>query len=78
LKRITPAEAGASVVRGIEERAPRTFAPKWWRYVSAVRGLLNPLFDKRADRDPRVHEAILDAEARSAEGTPSETSATAG
>ncbi len=78
LKRITPAEAGAAVVRGIEERAPRTFAPKWWRYVSAVRGLLNPLFDKRADRDPRVREAILDAEARSAEGTTSETSATAG
>jgi NAD(P)-dependent dehydrogenase (short-subunit alcohol dehydrogenase family) len=78
LKRITPAEAGASVVRGIEERAPRTFAPKWWRYVSAVRGLLNPLFDKRADRDPRVREAILDAESRSAEGTASETSAAAG
>ena len=78
LKRITPAAAGASVVRGIEERAPRTFAPKWWRYVSAVRGLLNPLFDKRADRDPRVREAILDAEARSAEDTASETSATAG
>lgn len=66
LKRITPAEAGAAVVRGIEERAPRTFAPKWWRYVSAVRGLLNPLFDKRADRDPRVREAILDAERRGA------------
>jgi len=78
LKRITPAEAGAAVVRGIEERAPRTFAPKWWRYVSAVRGLLNPLFDKRADRDPRVREAILDAEARSAASTASETSVTTG
>jgi len=78
LKRITPAEAGASVVKGIEERAPRTFAPRWWRYVSAVRGLINPLFDKRADRDPRVREAILDAEARSAESAASETSAPAG
>jgi NAD(P)-dependent dehydrogenase (short-subunit alcohol dehydrogenase family) len=65
MKRITPAEAGASVVRGIEERAPRTFAPKWWRYISAVRGLINPLFDKRADNDPRVREAILEAEALS-------------
>ena len=51
LKRITPAEAGAAVVRGIEERAPRIFAPKWWRYVSALRGLLNPLLDRRAERD---------------------------
>ena len=47
MKRITPAEAGAAVVRGIEERAPRIFAPKWWRYVSALRGLINPLLDRR-------------------------------
>jgi NAD(P)-dependent dehydrogenase (short-subunit alcohol dehydrogenase family) len=62
LKRITPAEAGASVVRGIEERAPRTFAPKYWRFISALRGLINPLFDKRADSDRRVREAVLGAE----------------
>jgi len=69
MKRITPAEAGASVVRGIEERSPRTFAPKWWRYISAMRGLLNPLFDKRADSDPRVRDAILEAEALSQAST---------
>ncbi len=63
MKRITPAEAGASVVRGIEERAPRTFAPRWWRYVSAVRGLINPLLDKRAERNPHFLEAIREAEA---------------
>jgi NAD(P)-dependent dehydrogenase (short-subunit alcohol dehydrogenase family) len=67
LKRITPTEAGATVVRGIEARAPRTFAPKYWRYISALRGLINPLFDKRADSDPRVRKAILGAEALSAE-----------
>jgi len=66
LKRITPAAAGASVVRGIEARAPRTFAPKWWRYISALRGLINPLFDKRADSDPRIREAIRVAEGESA------------
>ncbi len=65
MKRITPAEAGAVVVRGIEERAPRTFAPKYWRYISALRGLLNPLLDRRADSDPRIREAILEAEALS-------------
>ena len=51
MKRIPPDEAGAAVVRGIEERAPRIFAPKWWRYVSALRGLLNPLLDRRLERD---------------------------
>ncbi len=46
-KRIGPDEAAAAVVRGIEERAPRIFAPRWWRYVSALRGILNPLLDRR-------------------------------
>jgi NAD(P)-dependent dehydrogenase (short-subunit alcohol dehydrogenase family) len=64
MKRIAPAEAGAAVVEGIEERAPRIFAPKWWRYLSALRGLLNPLLDRRTERDPRVAAAIREAEAR--------------
>jgi NAD(P)-dependent dehydrogenase (short-subunit alcohol dehydrogenase family) len=65
MKRITPEQAGAAVVRGIEDRAPRIFAPSWWRYLSALRGLLNPLLDRRSERDPRIVAAIRDAEARS-------------
>jgi NAD(P)-dependent dehydrogenase (short-subunit alcohol dehydrogenase family) len=65
LKRIRPEQAGAAVVKGIEERAPRIFAPKWWRYLSALRGLLNPLLDRRSESDPRIAAAIRDAEARS-------------
>jgi len=49
-------------VRGIEERAPRIFAPKWWRYVSAFRGLINPLLERRVERDPRMAAAIRKAE----------------
>jgi NAD(P)-dependent dehydrogenase (short-subunit alcohol dehydrogenase family) len=64
MKRITPPEAGAAVVRGIEERAPRIFAPRWWRYASALRGLLNPLLDRRTERDPRVAQAIRESEER--------------
>lgn len=63
LKRIQPSEAGAAVVRGIEERAPRIFAPKWWRYVSALRGIVNPLLDRRFDSDPRMIETIRAIEA---------------
>ena len=66
LKRITPAEAGAGLVRGIEERAPRVFVPKWWRYVSALRGLVNPLLDRRMETDAKTRALIpdLDAEER--------------
>jgi NAD(P)-dependent dehydrogenase (short-subunit alcohol dehydrogenase family) len=64
LRRITPAQAGAAVVEGIESRAPRIFAPRWWRYVSAFRGLLNPILDRRVERDRTTAEAIRDVEAR--------------
>jgi NAD(P)-dependent dehydrogenase (short-subunit alcohol dehydrogenase family) len=66
-KRIPPDEAAAATVRGIEERAPRTFAPKWWRYVSALRGILNPLLDRRFDRDPKMIETIRAVEAEADE-----------
>jgi NAD(P)-dependent dehydrogenase (short-subunit alcohol dehydrogenase family) len=61
-KRIGPDEAGAAVVRGIEERAPRIFAPKWWRYVSALRGILNPLLDRRFERDAAMTATIREVE----------------
>jgi NAD(P)-dependent dehydrogenase (short-subunit alcohol dehydrogenase family) len=60
LKRISPAEAAAGLVRGIEERAPRVFVPKWWRYVSAFRGLINPLLDKRMERDAKTAALVRD------------------
>jgi NAD(P)-dependent dehydrogenase (short-subunit alcohol dehydrogenase family) len=66
-KRIQPDEAGAAVVRGIEERAPRTFAPKWWRYVSALRGILNPLLDRRFERDATMTATIREIEAEADE-----------
>jgi NAD(P)-dependent dehydrogenase (short-subunit alcohol dehydrogenase family) len=62
LKRTTPAAAGAAIVTGIEERAPRIFAPKWLRYVSAFRGLINPLLERRVERDSRMAAAIREAE----------------
>ena len=65
LKRITPAEAAAGLVAGIEERAPRVFVPKWWRYVSALRGIVNPLLDKRMERDEKTRALIRDLDAKS-------------
>jgi NAD(P)-dependent dehydrogenase (short-subunit alcohol dehydrogenase family) len=63
LKRIGPDVAAAALVRGVERRAPRIFAPTWWRYVAAWRGLINPLTDWRAERDERVGAAIREADA---------------
>jgi NAD(P)-dependent dehydrogenase (short-subunit alcohol dehydrogenase family) len=73
MKRITPEQAGAAVVKGIEERAPRIFAPKWWRYLSALRGLLNPLLDRRSERDPRIVAAIREADSRDTSDAPTST-----
>ncbi len=63
LRRISPEAAGATIVRALEERAPRAFAPKWWRYMSAFRGLLNPILDRRVERDAKVAASIREAEA---------------
>ena len=63
LKRIQPDEAAAALIRGIEERAPRTFAPKWWRIPSYLRGILNPILDRRFDRDPKMLQTIREVEA---------------
>jgi NAD(P)-dependent dehydrogenase (short-subunit alcohol dehydrogenase family) len=65
MKRITPAEAAAGVVRGVEERAPRIFVPKWWRYASALRGLINPLLDRRLESDEKTRALIRDLDAKS-------------
>jgi NAD(P)-dependent dehydrogenase (short-subunit alcohol dehydrogenase family) len=66
-KRIGPDVAGAAVVRGIEERAPRIFAPKWWRYVSALRGIIDPLLDHRFERDAAMIATIREIEAEADE-----------
>jgi NAD(P)-dependent dehydrogenase (short-subunit alcohol dehydrogenase family) len=64
LKRVTPDEAAAGFVRGIEERAPRVFVPKWWRYVSAFRGLINPLLDRRMERDEAATALLRELDER--------------
>jgi NAD(P)-dependent dehydrogenase (short-subunit alcohol dehydrogenase family) len=66
-RRIEPSEAAAAVVRGIEDRAPRIFAPRWWRYVSALRGLLNPVLDRAMERDSHTTEIIREIEAEADE-----------
>lgn len=66
-RRIPPDEAAAAVVRGIEQRAPRIFAPKWWRYVSALRGIFNPLLDRRLEREAAMIATVRAVESEAGE-----------
>jgi len=78
LKRIKPDEAAAALIRGIEERAPRTFAPRWWAIPSYLRGILNPLLDRRFDRDAQMRETIRAVEADADEAGAAAVSAASG
>jgi NAD(P)-dependent dehydrogenase (short-subunit alcohol dehydrogenase family) len=63
LKRIQPDEAAAALIRGIEKRAPRTFAPRWWAIPAYLRGILNPLIDRRFERRRKMVETVRAVEA---------------
>jgi hypothetical protein len=45
-RRLTPAQAAAALVEGIERRAPRVIAPGWWKVPYFLRGVFGPLMDK--------------------------------
>jgi NAD(P)-dependent dehydrogenase (short-subunit alcohol dehydrogenase family) len=64
-KRLPVGRAGAAIVRGIERRAKRVYAPRWVPALLVSRGLVGPL-DDLAARDPRFAKALRTAE--SAEG----------
>lgn len=63
LRRLPPSAAGEAIVKGIERRAPRIIAPKWWAVLSVLRGIVNPLIDARMERDPKLQEIIRAADA---------------
>jgi NAD(P)-dependent dehydrogenase (short-subunit alcohol dehydrogenase family) len=65
LRRISPGVAAEALVDGVERRAPRIYAPRVWRYISALRGLINPLADRHLERDAEIAATIREAEARS-------------
>jgi NAD(P)-dependent dehydrogenase (short-subunit alcohol dehydrogenase family) len=65
LRRLKPAQAGEAIVRGVERRAPRIVAPRWWSAWMALRGVANPLFDARFERDRRLQDIVRRADAAS-------------
>jgi NAD(P)-dependent dehydrogenase (short-subunit alcohol dehydrogenase family) len=69
-KRLTPAQAGEAVARGIERRAPRIIAPRRWAAFSALRGILNPLLDSWMLRDENTQALVRGLDARGDEEQP--------
>jgi NAD(P)-dependent dehydrogenase (short-subunit alcohol dehydrogenase family) len=61
-RRLPPSAAGQAIADGIARRAPRIIAPKWWGIWSTLRGVLNPLFDARAERDAMTREIVAAVE----------------
>jgi NAD(P)-dependent dehydrogenase (short-subunit alcohol dehydrogenase family) len=74
-KRLTPAQAGEAVARGIEERKPRIIVPRRWAVWSALRGIVNPLFDAKMVRDARTQTLLADFDRRAGEEQPTTVSA---
>jgi NAD(P)-dependent dehydrogenase (short-subunit alcohol dehydrogenase family) len=64
LKRITPAQAAAGIVDGLETRAARVIRPNLWRPISSLRGLLGPTLDTRFTRDRRILDVLARLDAR--------------
>jgi NAD(P)-dependent dehydrogenase (short-subunit alcohol dehydrogenase family) len=63
-KRLTPAQAGETVARGIEKRAARIITPKRWAVFSALRGILNPLVDNYMVKNAEVQAIVTELDSR--------------
>jgi NAD(P)-dependent dehydrogenase (short-subunit alcohol dehydrogenase family) len=69
-KRLSPAQAGEAVARGMEKRAPRITAPRRWAAFSALRGIVNPLLDAYMVRDEKTQAIVRALDARGDEEQP--------
>jgi len=69
-KRLSLAQAGEAVARGIERRSPRIIAPRRWAAFSALRGILNPLIDGYMVKDAEVQAIVRALDSRGDEPQP--------
>ena len=69
-KRLPPAAAGEAIAHGIERRQARIVRPRRWAALSVLRGIVNPLLDRRMEGDPRTQVIVKDLDARAGEDQP--------
>jgi NAD(P)-dependent dehydrogenase (short-subunit alcohol dehydrogenase family) len=60
--RLAPSAAGEAIVVGIERRSARVIAPKRWSVLSILRGVLNPVLDRRTERNATIQAVVRDAD----------------
>jgi NAD(P)-dependent dehydrogenase (short-subunit alcohol dehydrogenase family) len=65
-RRIGPDDAGAAIVRGVEKRAPRVIAPRWWAAAQVLRGAAGPLLDRGMQRNEELTSLLREVDARAA------------
>jgi NAD(P)-dependent dehydrogenase (short-subunit alcohol dehydrogenase family) len=53
-KTITPDQAGEVLARAVQRRAASVMAPRRWRLLSVLRGIVNPVVDRRFGADQRL------------------------
>jgi NAD(P)-dependent dehydrogenase (short-subunit alcohol dehydrogenase family) len=61
-KTITPDHAGEVLARAVQRRATSVMAPRRWRLLSVLRGIINPVVDGRFAADKRLREVIREAD----------------
>ena len=70
LKRLPPSAAGEAIARGIERRSARIIRPRRWTVLSVLRGIINPLTDRRNERNAEMQGIIRQLDARGDEEQP--------
>ena len=63
-KRLSPEVAGEAIAGAIEQRAPRLIRPRRWVIWSVLRGIVNPLIDKRMESDAESQSIVRELDAR--------------
>lgn len=64
LKRLQPADADAALVDALQQRTPRVMVPARWKPLSAARGVIGPLLDKRLAHDRQIQASLTELDTR--------------
>lgn len=59
---VGPEAVAEGIARGLQARRPRIVVPARWQPIFALRGLVNPLFDRYLDRHDRIHGLLRQVE----------------
>ncbi len=59
---ISPERVATATVHGIERRSAQIVVPGRWIPFSMLRGIVNPLFDRTVEHDPKLRQLVLELE----------------